>query len=320
MWKILAVAQFDLNKQTEQVRYVLSDIGDSYLIDTDDPQVLDDALFGKPGIKDKSLARLNEMQVLFELCKTAFLLPSYFEFKITLVRNEQTPTSFARTAAPISQGDQAAAGRPSSQDRVIYRTVSALRILRPDQTRTVRRFSPPQFKVEVDGFWRRLRPDSYGRDSNNNPVMGRTWVRAHLRWRNRPARPIEVLVKSKVSMARAIAEAEAQIQSISTPPMDLTKAPADQESPVSGTHPPEISVSREEAYRERAKLTSRLRWRILERDNFRCRICGADGASDRNVRLDVDHIVPIVAGGKTEPSNLRTLCNKCNNGKGDTLP
>jgi 5-methylcytosine-specific restriction endonuclease McrA len=74
-----------------------------------------------------------------------------------------------------------------------------------------------------------------------------------------------------------------------------------------------------EAYEQRRLLTSKLRWRILERDDFRCILCGADAATDRNVRLDVDHIIAIARGGKTVPENLRTLCSRCNNGKGDRI-
>jgi hypothetical protein len=322
MWKILAIARVDLKKRSEDVRYVLTDAGNRFLIDTDDPQILDETLFGRPNLVEEKLTRLNEMQVLFELCKTAFLLPSYFAFKITLVREQKTLTNFGRLPTLPSQEDRSATGRPASHEKVVYRTVSALRIQGSGRTRSVRRFTPPQFNVQVEGFWRRLRPDSLGRDSNNEPVMGRTWVRSHLRWRSQPPRPIEVLVKSKVSMARAIAEAEAQIRSIAIPETTIAVAKPETTgaSDDSATHRPEIRVSREEAYRERSRLTARLRWRILERDNFRCTICGADGASDPNVRLDVDHVVPIAGGGKTEPSNLRTLCNKCNNGKGDLFP
>ena len=80
------------------------------------------------------------------------------------------------------------------------------------------------------------------------------------------------------------------------------------------------TVSRQAAYTERRKLTSRLRWRIFIRDDFRCVLCGADAAEDNAVRLEVDHILPIVSGGKTETDNLKTLCSKCNNGKGAELP
>lgn len=68
---------------------------------------------------------------------------------------------------------------------------------------------------------------------------------------------------------------------------------------------------------ERLKMTDSLRYDILHRDNFKCQICGAS-ASD-GVKLHVDHIIPISKGGKTEMSNLRTLCDRCNFGKRDKI-
>ena len=68
---------------------------------------------------------------------------------------------------------------------------------------------------------------------------------------------------------------------------------------------------------ERAKLTPSMRYNILKRDHFRCQICGS--SSSDGVKLHVDHIVPVSRGGKTEPSNLRTLCDRCNLGKSSKL-
>lgn len=68
---------------------------------------------------------------------------------------------------------------------------------------------------------------------------------------------------------------------------------------------------------ERSKLTESLRYDILRRDGFRCQICGAS-AKD-GVKLHVDHIIPVSKGGETIPSNLRTLCDRCNLGKSDKI-
>ena len=67
---------------------------------------------------------------------------------------------------------------------------------------------------------------------------------------------------------------------------------------------------------ERILMTPKLRYEILRRDNFRCTICGR-GQSD-GVKLHVDHIKPVSKGGQTVPHNLRTLCQDCNLGKGDS--
>lgn len=64
----------------------------------------------------------------------------------------------------------------------------------------------------------------------------------------------------------------------------------------------------------RPKLRSRQKRAIWERDGWTCHECGAQ--SD----LEVDHIVPLVRGGSNDPSNLRTLCDRCNNRKSHHMP
>lgn len=70
-------------------------------------------------------------------------------------------------------------------------------------------------------------------------------------------------------------------------------------------------------YHERALMTNSLRYDILKRDGFKCKICGA--TAQDGVKLHVDHIIPVSKGGKTVRSNLRTLCDRCNFGKRDKI-
>lgn len=65
----------------------------------------------------------------------------------------------------------------------------------------------------------------------------------------------------------------------------------------------------------RPYLRTATRWAILNRDEFRCVLCGANPAIDKSITLQVDHIQPISRGGNNDPSNLRTLCKACNRGK-----
>ena len=63
----------------------------------------------------------------------------------------------------------------------------------------------------------------------------------------------------------------------------------------------------------------RLRFKVLQRDQFRCCSCGASPAKDPGVELHVDHIFPWSKGGETVLENLQTLCSKCNGGKSNLL-
>ncbi len=70
---------------------------------------------------------------------------------------------------------------------------------------------------------------------------------------------------------------------------------------------------------QRKLMTDSLRYDVMHRDGFRCVLCGASPKTDPNIVLHVDHILPLSKGGKTEMSNLRTLCERCNLGKRDKI-
>ena len=65
-------------------------------------------------------------------------------------------------------------------------------------------------------------------------------------------------------------------------------------------------------------ISSKLRYHVLKRDNFKCCACGASPAKDPAVELHIDHIIPWSKGGETTLENLQTLCSKCNIGKSDS--
>ena len=67
---------------------------------------------------------------------------------------------------------------------------------------------------------------------------------------------------------------------------------------------------------ERREIRLGLRYAVLNRDRFRCVICGRSPATDLGIILHVDHIVAWAKGGKTVLENLRTACSDCNLGKG----
>ena len=73
------------------------------------------------------------------------------------------------------------------------------------------------------------------------------------------------------------------------------------------------SLSKYNEKNQRKRMTKALREEIAIRDDYTCQICGKympDG-----VGLQIDHIIPIVKGGKSIPSNLQVLCSKCNGKK-----
>ena len=71
--------------------------------------------------------------------------------------------------------------------------------------------------------------------------------------------------------------------------------------------------------RTRREISDRQRFRILVRDGFRCKACGASPLIQPGVELHVDHILPWSKGGETIDDNLECKCKQCNLGKGNAF-
>ncbi len=80
---------------------------------------------------------------------------------------------------------------------------------------------------------------------------------------------------------------------------------------------PLTNGSRSQGDEQRIPLS--LRYKVLVRDEFKCRLCGDSPAVNPGCRLHVDHLYPWSKGGKTVAENLRSLCQQCNLGKGSSL-
>lgn len=71
---------------------------------------------------------------------------------------------------------------------------------------------------------------------------------------------------------------------------------------------------RSREYKKKRRL--KLRFTILQRDNFTCQYCGRKAP---DVVLHLDHIFPNSKGGLLVEENLITACSDCNIGKQDIV-
>lgn len=67
-------------------------------------------------------------------------------------------------------------------------------------------------------------------------------------------------------------------------------------------------------HNKKVKMKKSLRYKILLRDNFTCKICGG---KPPNSILHIDHINPQKNGINNNENNLRVLCSECNLGRID---
>ncbi|HEY3252085.1 MAG TPA: HNH endonuclease [Ignavibacteria bacterium] len=87
-------------------------------------------------------------------------------------------------------------------------------------------------------------------------------------------------------------------------------------SPRKSRSSPLQKVRRRKRRRKSRHVSKSLRFDIMKRDHFKCRVCGRSPATDPRIILHVDHKTPHSKEGLTDPKNLWTLCSDCNYGKG----
>jgi hypothetical protein len=135
----------------------------------------------------------------------------------------------------------------------------------------------------------------------------------------------------KAFVERANSEADAnpaldpdQDSSVLADPINPRESPTTSAADTSGSHSASQITTRPRVTRraptnidaaERRDPNIGLRFKVLQRDRFRCQLCGQSPASELSCKLHVDHIIPFSKGGKTIFENLQTLCSHCNVGK-----
>lgn len=75
----------------------------------------------------------------------------------------------------------------------------------------------------------------------------------------------------------------------------------------------ENQVRRSETVAAKRQIVYGLRFKVLEKFRFTCQYCGAKAP---DVKLVVDHIIPIAQDGTSDLDNLTVACEPCNLGKG----
>lgn len=86
-----------------------------------------------------------------------------------------------------------------------------------------------------------------------------------------------------------------------------------------------ISISQESnidpiiRHKTKREISDRMRFRILMRDGFVCKSCGASPLKSNDIELHVDHKIPWSLGGETLVENLVTKCSRCNLGKSNAF-
>lgn len=182
--RTLALARIDLNDETLNARYLLSDLGNSYTILTDDPDAFFSLAKDEKEDREKLLAssrdRLGEKSIVFELCKTLLFLPHFFSTNDDQITIHRHPTKFREFSKKLS--NKKTINFTKKRDRISNRNIELI-----DKIESVHSdyidFLAPTVRLELKGYYRKLTPNKFGTDKYGNPIRGKTWVEETLKWR-----------------------------------------------------------------------------------------------------------------------------------------
>lgn len=203
--RTIIAGETDLDSSKHLGRCYMSERENSFTITCDDPDLFDHVsdVAQRSEMTRLMNDRVERAAVMWNLAETMFRLPAYFSFKVTVARS--VAVSGGQALAKVPKGGRGVRGN--------FRYVSAIEFT--DSTApVVRSYTAPHYQTETDGHWRRLSRDQFGRDSNDNLIRGKTWIRASNAWRERADTPRTIYVKSSIEAARVkvkeyVAKAEA---------------------------------------------------------------------------------------------------------------
>jgi len=201
LYKKFVLARYDLSRQTILERAVGWESEAHWQWVTDIPAFSDLS----DEHKRKMSQRLDAYKSTWRLSESILLVTSYLNKRYELTSTKKIRTELGRKTTIQNQTKHAP---PNS--RVQFRMLRSLVVTRDNQSIGAigRTYTPPRFQVEVEGFWRRLsNPESMGSDAKGNPVQGKTWVKAHLRYRENPPASDARIVFVKQTLRSAKAQA-----------------------------------------------------------------------------------------------------------------
>lgn len=211
IWLTFTMGLFNLETATHEIRTIGRDWGVTVSVFSDHfEQRYADTYEVDENVRrmvDKAVAEVQEQSLYFDIAETAFSLPAYFATKVSLVTQMDIAT---RISGDPDAARKKLASKAPLEARPLMRRVSTLDF-GPARNGISREYTPPRFRVQVEGFWRRLAADGNGRDAQGLPVKGRTWIAKHARWKDKPPKIGVVLVKSPIGPA--IDKAQALVDS-----------------------------------------------------------------------------------------------------------
>jgi len=175
------------------------------------------------------------------------------------------------------------------------------------------RYSDELLFAEMQRLWEKYgRQPTYKDMNRDGAISGRVFQNRFGSW----MKAVHAFCADRQSLSNAHEQTDCAVQ------IGPAQVQPDQSAVRSADQPEESITATQEtiAVDSRRVPSLRLRFRVMQRDSYRCVICGRSPATHLGLPLEIDHIVPWSQGGLTIFENLQTLCKDCNLGKSDLAP
>jgi hypothetical protein len=181
--KVLVAARIDLETMTIDARYVAEETNLMFNVVTDEI----DGFLNRNGdfISDElktayenSKEKIEDYNSIFEVIKLSLHLPYFFNSKEEAIIEEVLDTQFKKQfSAPLNKRKFSNVFGYKASTKSLF-SIDTNNVLSPDKIK----LRDDLFKVQTDGYWKKLALDEIGLDKKGNPTHGRTWVNQNLSW------------------------------------------------------------------------------------------------------------------------------------------
>jgi hypothetical protein len=181
--KVLIVTRIDLETMTIDARYVAEETNLMFNLSTDeiDGFLNDKGEFLSETYKEtyeNSCERIKGFNPIFEAIKLALYLPYFFSSNEDKIVQEVLDTKLKKQLiSPLSRRKFNNVFGHKSSTKSLY-SLDINNIFSPDKIK----LRDDLFKVQTNGYWKKLKIDEIGLDKKGNPIHGRTWVNQSLSW------------------------------------------------------------------------------------------------------------------------------------------
>ncbi|CDZ46968.1 GIY-YIG nuclease family protein [Neorhizobium galegae] len=192
--RTVVAGELDLTTRTHVARCYMRETENAFVLVSDDPDLL--RFVDQADVREQMTAQFErqiaDTAVMWGLGEAMLQLPAYFAYKFPL--SKDVLVAGGKTARVTSAKGGTGLG-------VRFKTVSAIEVTDTLST-VVREYTPKHYKMNDNGYWRRLAPTQNGKGPSGEAVLGRTWIKASGSFRSDDDGTRTIYVKSTLASAR----------------------------------------------------------------------------------------------------------------------